>query len=798
MKNLFNSKKSPKKHAPSEDVENHYQPHPHPSATPQHNNHSHSTNHSPPDPSSPLRAPSNSARSPKKSTRPAPPPAHPQPPQRERDSKSRSSRSSARLSTDHGSFPSRRSKHDPNTHPLNLPPEEYKRLSALSTMSDRSSFDKTDKMDVDKDAAASPAPPSSPPPATQQPPSSSYTVPINAPPTNGAKDAPPPPPKPREEGPAPPPHGSRPSSPVPTAADEAEAYKAAGNKFFKERDFRNAIIQYTKALELMPESATYLSNRAAAYMSNGSYQAALDDCTRAADLEPQNPKFLLRLARIYTSLGRPDEALTTFARIQPPPSAKDMAGAREMQHHVRAAQSALDSGRSGSMVLHALDQAERLLGAGAPKPRKWQLMRGNAYLMMGGANSLGEAQNVAMSILRQNSQDPEALVLRGRALYAQGDNETAITHFRKALSCDPDFRDAVKWLRTVQKLDRMKEEGNAAYKASRWQAAFEKYSAALEVDPSNKSTNSKILQNRAMCRLKLKQYLEAIADCERAISLDPSYLKARKTKANALGLAEKWEDAVREWKSIQELDPEDRTIAKEIRKAELELKKSQRKDYYKILNVSKDADDNTIKKAYRKLAIVHHPDKNPNDEQAAERFKDIGEAYETLSDPQKRARYDSGEDLIDPSDMFGGGGGGGGMHGGIDPEIIFSMMNGGGGFGGSGGFGGAGGGDEDHDHDAVEHEEHDEADHPSGRDFYGPYEDMSSRDGQSLNDRIARFRWSLAVGVCAFVLLPRELAVMVLVVYISVVFARSSGTLRGILVGKDALRSTHLPISLII
>ena len=120
----------------------------------------------------------------------------------------------------------------------------------------------------------------------------------------------------------------------------------------------------------MPDSATYLSNRAAANMSNGSYQAALDDCTRAADLEPHNAKILLRLARIYTSLGRPDEAMTTFGRIQPPPSAKDMAAAKEMQHHVRAAQSALDSGTSGSMVLHALDQAERLLGHRAPKPRK--------------------------------------------------------------------------------------------------------------------------------------------------------------------------------------------------------------------------------------------------------------------------------------------------------------------------------------------------------------------------------------------------------------------------------------------
>jgi DnaJ homolog subfamily C member 7 len=369
-------------------------------------------------------------------------------------------------------------------------------------------------------------------------------------------------------------------------------------------------------------------------MLNGQNEAALEDCTRAADLDPNNSKILLRLARIYTNLGQPQEAMVTFGRIQPPPSAKDIAPAKEMLQYVTAAQDAVRDGTAGSMVIHALDMAERLLGPGASKPRKWQLMRGEAYLRMGGSNSVGEAQGVAMALLRNNSQDPEALVLRGKALYAQGDNDAAVQHFRKAINCDPDYRDAVKWLRVVQKLERTKEEGNTEYKAGRWQPAIDKYSAALEIDSSNKATNSKILQNRALCRIKLKQYDDAIADCERAISLDPQYTKARKTKANALGQAERWEDAVREWKSIAELEPEDRTIAKEVRRAELELKKSQRKDYYKILGVEKDADDATIKKAYRKLAIIHHPDKNPNDEQAAERFKDIGEAYETLSDSQ--------------------------------------------------------------------------------------------------------------------------------------------------------------------
>lgn len=369
-------------------------------------------------------------------------------------------------------------------------------------------------------------------------------------------------------------------------------------------------------------------------MGAGRYAEALEDCKKAADMDGNNAKVIMRLARIYTSLGRPEEALETFGRLHPPPANKDMLPAREMLHYVRAAQTALKDGTAASMVLHPLDMAEKHLGFAAPKPRKWQLMRGQALLKMGDPKSLGEAQNIAMSLLRSNNLDPEALVLRGRALACQGENEMAIQHLRKALSCDPDYKDAVKWLRTVQKLDRMKEEGNTEYKAQRWQSALEKYTAALEIDPMNKGTNSKLLQNRALCRIKLKQYEEAIWDCDKAISLDPAYTKARKTKANALGQAEKWEDAIREWKAIQELEPEDRNIAKEVRKAELELKKSLRKDYYKILGIEKTADENQVKKAYRKLAIVHHPDKNPGDATAEVRFKDISEAYETLSDPQ--------------------------------------------------------------------------------------------------------------------------------------------------------------------
>ena len=65
-----------------------------------------------------------------------------------------------------------------------------------------------------------------------------------------------------------------------------------------------------------------------------------------------------------------------------------------------------------------------------------------------------------------------------------------------------------------------------------------------------------------------------------------------------------------------------------------------KRDYYEILGVAKDASEADIKKAYRKLAIKYHPDKNPDDAEAESRFKEAAEAYEVLSDQQKRAKYD--------------------------------------------------------------------------------------------------------------------------------------------------------------
>jgi len=202
-------------------------------------------------PSSPTKSPTkpSTSRSPSKKAAQRPE----SPSSREaKSSQPRSSRSFARHSSDTSSS-RKQKKIDPDTHPLNLPPEQRKRLSALSAMSDRNSME-VDKEPVNGGTPSSPPPQphaqaqSSPQKKPSAPPhTNSFTVPV----TNGqdasANGAA------TEQVPTPPPHRSQPSSPVQNAAEEAESLKNEGNKYFKMKDFARAIDFYSKGEPKVPD-----------------------------------------------------------------------------------------------------------------------------------------------------------------------------------------------------------------------------------------------------------------------------------------------------------------------------------------------------------------------------------------------------------------------------------------------------------------------------------------------------------------------------------------------------------------
>ena len=119
-----------------------------------------------------------------------------------------------------------------------------------------------------------------------------------------------------------------------------------------------------------------------------------------------------------------------------------------------------------------------------------------------------------------------------------------------------------------------------------------------------------------------------------------------------------------------------------------------KRDYYEVLGIDKNATDEDIKRAYRKKAKECHPDLHPNDKEAEARFKELNEANEVLSDPDKRARYDQfGHAGVDPNFGAGGGFGGGSFGGGMGGGRSGGSFGGGGSFhAGGGSFHGGGGG----------------------------------------------------------------------------------------------------------
>lgn len=271
-----------------------------------------------------------------------------------------------------------------------------------------------------------------------------------------------------------------------------------------------------------------------------------------------------------------------------------------------------------------------------------------------------QANDMAVSCMKSDSSSADAVYVRGLCLYYSDNLEKGLLHFQRAVTLDPDHGNAKMMRLKAKSLKEKKESGNALFKNGQYREARETYTEALAIDSLNTDTNSKLYYNRALVNSKIGNIRDAIADCTSAYSANSNYLKAILLRAKCHTDMENFEESVKDYETALKME-KTAEIRRLLKEAKLALKKSKRKDYYKILGIDKRASDDEIKKAYRKRALVHHPDRhaNANEEEKREqekKFKEVGEAYAVLSDTTKRDRYDSGQDLdeqeFDPSQMY--------------------------------------------------------------------------------------------------------------------------------------------------
>lgn len=470
----------------------------------------------------------------------------------------------------------------------------------------------------------------------------------------------------------------------------AEEKKNAGNELYKIKRYDAALSLYSDAINLCPDAPAYYGNRAATYMMLGDYKSALRDAKQSVQLDAQFEKGFMRIAKCCLLLGDligTEQAIKKFLELDPSNQGlrQELIGLKQLRDLNEKAASCYDKQDYRTCLYHC-DNAIKI----APASIHYKLLKAESLAMLG---RFDEAGDIAISIMQSNTTNADAIFVRGLTLYYSDNLEKGLLHFERALQLDPDHKKAKTMRIKAKQLKERKERGNEMFKGGKFKEAQAVYTEALTLDPMNKDINSKIYYNRALVNSKLGNIRDAITDCTCALDLNEKYLKALLYRAKLHYNLENFEECVKDYEKALKFE-KTMEIKNLLKDAKLQLKKSKRKDYYKILGVSKQANEDEIKKAYRKQALIHHPDRHANCDDEVKKtqerlFKEVGEAYTVLSDQVKKSRYDGGYDIedleqsdVDPQQMFrqffqfqgadpGFGGFGGGGGGGANSNFSF-------------------------------------------------------------------------------------------------------------------------------
>ncbi|CAL0309865.1 unnamed protein product [Lupinus luteus] len=433
-----------------------------------------------------------------------------------------------------------------------------------------------------------------------------------------------------------------------------------------------------------PENSAELFERVSESIKVKRYTEALNDLNAAIEADPNLSEAYLFRASVLRQLCRYEQSEKSYKKVlelKPGHSTaeKELSQLLQAKSALETAQSLYDLGN----FTKSLEYIDKVVLVFSPACTKAKLLKVN--LLIGDKDYEGAIAESGF-ILKEDENNLEALLLRGRAYYYLADHDVATRHFQKGLRLDPEhgqLKKAYFGLKNLLKKSKIAEDNASKGKL---RVAVEEFKTALAVDPDHLAHNVNLHLGLCKVLVRLGRGKDALNSCSEALKINEELTEALVQRGEAKLLTEDWEGAVEDIKSAAQKSPQDRDIREALMRAEKALKMSKRKDYYKILGISKTASAAEIKRAYKKLALQWHPDKNVNNREEAEaKFREIAAAYEILSDEDKRVRFDQGEDLEDMGGM-GGGGGGFNPFGGGGQQYTFTFD---GGFpGGGGGFGG--------------------------------------------------------------------------------------------------------------
>lgn len=483
--------------------------------------------------------------------------------------------------------------------------------------------------------------------------------------------------------------------------------------------------------------------RANANLASGNAQDALSYFDAAVLKDPSNYLTIFKRGATYLSLGRNSQASKDFDQVlvlKP-----GFEGALTQRAKIKGRNADWDGARKdylaagktkGNADVDELDEAEGAakLAVDAEKAGDWEgcvMQAGTAVVVAGRSLDLrqrrarcrfekGEIMEGIADlnhVLQINAAeiDPH-LQISAMTFYSLGETDKGLTAISKCLHNDPDNKACTKLRKSEKALDRTLKKFNALFEKRQFASAVKLLVPQSESEPGllqevKDDTKSwreagyihpkapdtlyaNLVEKTCEAYTEMNNPKKSETYCTEALTHNPDSLPALLNKAQRQIDADDFEPAIATLNHAIEVHGKTPKLQELNQKAHTLLKRSKQKDYYKVLGVSRDADEREIKRAMRKLTKEHHPDKaaqrGVSPEEAQKKMAAINEAYEVLSDPELKARFDRGEDPNDPMQQghqpfqgspFGFGQGG--------QPIFFQQRGGGGGsfqFQAGGGF----------------------------------------------------------------------------------------------------------------
>ncbi|KAJ3431921.1 hypothetical protein M0813_01364 [Anaeramoeba flamelloides] len=416
-----------------------------------------------------------------------------------------------------------------------------------------------------------------------------------------------------------------------------------------------AINTYNQAIKTDENDYYLYYKRSLAQLNLHKFRSFMSDISYSLSLNPTFSSGYFLRGRINLKLGRLDEAEADLKKsgMSAKTQLKSIKQAKKLITKYDKVLKSKPNEKTNEEKKKILDEILKL----CPSFLKYLQERISISISTADLNSA--LFDLQTSLLTDRS-DPKTHYLKGKVQGIINERQTAVESFKNCLKYDPDNKECKTEFFRTKKIMRKLEQVDRILEQNQYRKTIQLLTETIQLwdEQGRWSPESGAMMYQKRCRayVGLSETDNALKDCESSLEIQDNYAEAWFWKGEAKIKAELWDEAINDFNKFQELDQNQSQRAQEAkRRAEIEKKKASRVNYYKVLEISEDATLPQIKRAYRTKAKKFHPDMvqgEENKKQAEKTFGKIAEAYEVLKDPEKRRKYDLGEDLLEQHNPF--------------------------------------------------------------------------------------------------------------------------------------------------